>query len=672
MKITLDSLAIRSFKGIKEYTLKPEGKNLTLTGQNGTCKTTLYDAFLFCLFGKDSTGRTDFELRPLDENNLPLKEVVVAVTTSLTLDGQAMTLAREQHENIIKDKSYGYTGKYFVDGVPKKESEYKATVKGIITEDVFRMLTDLSCFCGKMHWSDRRSILLDIAGDIGTPEGFDELLKTMSGKSIADYKAMLLSQKKGYVTKRDEIPTRIDEKQRSAEKYIQAGDSEPELIAKREDVQQAIDTIADLRKTLTDNEAQRQEHIDEKNDLGSKLAVREGELSMPGGDIQEVIDEKYTISKDLNESRDTVQALKNRVAAEAMQVQSSEDALKHSQLSLGSVREEYIALKNIALADTCYACSQSLPDRLLAENQLHKEKQILALSLQGTQIKQSVAATRTNLDVHLTKLVEAKTSLTDAEYAREMQVNKAHLRRTELDEVIKNRPAPDFTTDAKWQELTTAIEKCETEIGPPVNTQLAQLDARKQHAEKELTDLNASLANIDQIEKDRKRIEELHQEQREFSQSISDIDKELEEVDCYTVQESLSIELAVNDKFKDVQFKLFEYLQNGTVNDKRCDATLHGVPYSSLSTGEQRKVETTVINGLSKHYNVWPVLWIDNAESLTLPLEINTQTIKLKAADMWRCDECGIIFEGMPQPTKCIECGNEGMTYVEELEVKYE
>ena len=78
---------------------------------------------------------------------------------------------------------------------------------------------------------------------------------------------------------------------------------------------------------------------------------------------------------------------------------------------------------------------------------------------------------------------------------------------------------------------------------------------------------------------------------------------------------------------------MFEYLQNSTVNDKRCDATLNGVPYSDLSTGEQIKVGVNIVNVLSDHYEVSAPLWIDHSESLTMQVDTDAQTIKLYAKE---------------------------------------
>ena len=57
MKILLNKIKINHFKGIKSLETKFT-HNTNIYGDNATGKTTVMDAFLWLLFGKDSTDRT--------------------------------------------------------------------------------------------------------------------------------------------------------------------------------------------------------------------------------------------------------------------------------------------------------------------------------------------------------------------------------------------------------------------------------------------------------------------------------------------------------------------------------------------------------------------------------------------------------------------------------------
>ena len=128
--------------------------------------------------------------------------------------------------------------------------------------------------------------------------------------------------------------------------------------------------------------------------------------------------------------------------------------------------------------------------------------------------------------------------------------------------------------------------------------------------------------------KDKDRITELENLEKDLAQKIADVESQLAAIDEYTATESKMIELAVNDKFKHVTFKLFETLLNGSIEDC-CEAILEGRPYSAMSKGEGIFVGIDIINVLSKHYKMSVPLFIDNSESYSFPIESTSQTIEL-------------------------------------------
>lgn len=66
--IKLKSLSLVNFKGIRSLNIGFSDAETLVAGENGTGKTTVFDSFLWLLFGKDSTGRSDsnFNIKTLD------------------------------------------------------------------------------------------------------------------------------------------------------------------------------------------------------------------------------------------------------------------------------------------------------------------------------------------------------------------------------------------------------------------------------------------------------------------------------------------------------------------------------------------------------------------------------------------------------------------------------
>ena len=89
------------------------------------------------------------------------------------------------------------------------------------------------------------------------------------------------------------------------------------------------------------------------------------------------------------------------------------------------------------------------------------------------------------------------------------------------------------------------------------------------------------------------------------------------------------IEDGVNRQFRTVHFKLFQPQVNGGLKDC-CDVYVGGGRLGhGLNTGAEYNAGIDVIDVLSKHYGVRVPLFIDGAESVSDPLPIDTQVIRL-------------------------------------------
>src|SRR5690606_10042976 len=146
MNIKLKHLKIENFKGIKKFSMDFDGKNVNVFGTNATGKTTLVDAFQWLLFDKDSAGNSKFNIKPIDpRTEKEIHNLETSVEAVLKLDNNEITLKKVFKERWVKqngktDREFaGHTTEYYVNGVPKKQTEYKKTISEIIGEEVFKM-----------------------------------------------------------------------------------------------------------------------------------------------------------------------------------------------------------------------------------------------------------------------------------------------------------------------------------------------------------------------------------------------------------------------------------------------------------------------------------------------------------------------------------------------------
>ena len=85
MRMILKSLHMENFKGIKNLDVNFSNKT-SIKGQNAVGKTTIFDAFTWLLFNKNSAGEEKFNVRPLDKYNKRIDNVEIKVVGVIDVD----------------------------------------------------------------------------------------------------------------------------------------------------------------------------------------------------------------------------------------------------------------------------------------------------------------------------------------------------------------------------------------------------------------------------------------------------------------------------------------------------------------------------------------------------------------------------------------------------------
>ena len=87
MRMILKSLHMENFKGIKSLDVNFSNKT-RIKGQNAVGKTTIFDAFTWLLFNKNSAGEEKFNVRPLDKDGHRIDNVEIKVVGVIDVDGK--------------------------------------------------------------------------------------------------------------------------------------------------------------------------------------------------------------------------------------------------------------------------------------------------------------------------------------------------------------------------------------------------------------------------------------------------------------------------------------------------------------------------------------------------------------------------------------------------------
>ena len=175
MRIILKSLHIENFKGIKSLDVNFSNKT-SVKGQNAAGKTTIFDAFTWLLFNKNSAGEEKFNVRPLDKSGNRIDNVEIKVVGVLDVDGKEVMLSKVQKQNWVKKRGtdtvtlQGNPNSYEIDGYPKSEADFKAYVSELAqSEDMFKLLTNPQYF-SSLKWKEQRDILMKLTTEVSDVE----------------------------------------------------------------------------------------------------------------------------------------------------------------------------------------------------------------------------------------------------------------------------------------------------------------------------------------------------------------------------------------------------------------------------------------------------------------------------------------------------------------------
>ena len=210
-QVKIRRIALANFKGLRNVAVDFGDTATTISGHNGTGKTTIADAFAWLLWGKDSEGNSDtkFGIKTTDANgdfipdlehevigNFDITDTETGEVTNVELRRvyvEEWRTPKGETERVLK----GHRTDFFYNGVPlKTKTEYDAKVAAIIPEGLFKVLTDPYYFL-TLHWKAQRELLLQIAGNIddstvaATRADFAGLLNRVTGKTMEEYLSLI-------------------------------------------------------------------------------------------------------------------------------------------------------------------------------------------------------------------------------------------------------------------------------------------------------------------------------------------------------------------------------------------------------------------------------------------------------------------------------------------------
>lgn len=638
-EVFIKKLILKNFKKVRDLTVTFTDKETFIYGDNGTCKTTMVDAFYWLLFGKDSTNRADsnFNIKTLGKDGKPILRLIHSVTGVLSVNGREIELQRNFVEkwgsgvnsNILQN----HATEFYLNGVKlKTKKEYDAEVAAIIPEDVFRMITNPFYF-PSMKPADQKAMLMDMAGNVSDEEvaelkpEFLELLGSITGRSLEQYGKEIAAKKSAIKDELKGIPLRIDsvrDAMPEAEDWVALDAEIVDKKAKLEKIDNQINDKSKQVEAVFNEKAKIQQNINAKK---LKRSERENEI-------------RQNINSSRNETQTKISNLSYQVNAKTGEIERKNNDAHYIQSEIEQLDKDMTVLRHLYQkvnneqlqypdgAFVCPTCKRPLEvediqakqEELQAQFNLSKANRLKEIQAKGKQ----KAAMKAELEKRYSVIVDDVANLKNEKAILEQQAN-------ELKENLPEQQNAQniISSDKIWISLCNEIEDLENQLKietKPIDT--TDLKEAKAILSDAIDELNKRLGKRSTIEKSEKVIADLENKRDQNNQALSELERmEFIAQDFQKAKDNKLME-KINGMFSLVSFSFISEKLNGNENIT-CMCTVDGVPFPDLNNAMKINAGLDIINAICRSKGISAPIFIDNRESVNEIIPTVSQVINL-------------------------------------------
>ena len=666
MRITIKEMIVRNFKGISNFELVAKGNNLDVRGDNGTGKTSLYDAFLWCLFGKNSQDQSDtkFDWKPLDQDGNERHRLETFVNVEFDIDGVAKVFSRTITEKWTKkrgsivDTFDGHTTAYHIDGLKVTQKDYKAEIEALGGESLFQMLTKVNYFAEVMKADDRRKILLEMAGDVSESDVIasnKELAKLpdiLDGKSVEERTALVKQAMKQVNKDIKELPGRIDEAQRSLPDIEELDKQElsTRKLALQADLARAQEELA-----IAKSPAAMADLIAKRAELKAKFANEERAYIQTETD--KYVDDVEELDSRYNKLMDEIQELGVDIfnlKEKLKHIKAKKESRKHSIRILeernDELRDMFNGEKKEVFPDfdehklSCPVCGRQYDESKLAEIKGNYAKEMAEFNKSKAE---RMASYKARGKENAAKIVECENEIAELDkeevtFTQALESHNALLeaKQAEKNDVVKEKELQKnkfvyFHNTERGMELRSKYDELERQIEAleqGERTGVIEAQAKIDDILVRINKVNDDLYLFEAHAKQQERVDELIAKEQSLGLKFGELEQQLMVLEEYVRTKVSLLTETINSQFRIVKFKLFDTAINGGLIEC-CEPTVGGANYSTgLNNAARINAGLDIINALMNHYDLHLPLFVDNAESVNELIEVDTQVITLSVS----------------------------------------
>lgn len=625
-----------NFKGQRSTSLEFDGQNRSLLGANATGKSTAFDAFTWALFGKDSKGATQFDIKTLTPEGEVMWKLPHSVTVELLVDGKLVTLRKEYEEKWVKTRGEteetfrGHEVNRFWNDVPCTAAEYDKKVAELCEESLFRLITNPSHF-NSLDDKEKMRLLNMLEGNttdeqfMAASKEFADFLNILDGKTLDEYKRELVQKIHNTNTEIAKLHTRLDEVNHNLPEEQDWAAIEAEVAKCNKELARLKGLQADAAKQSEELGRERVRIQEEINTETLKLQARERTLR------ENINADYYTKSATKRELQGQFDGLRQELGGIQRNIETLTSRRQALLERLDVLKGEYRAIHAETFTfdeskGICTTCKQPLPaadvettrQTLLGNFNTNKATRLQANIDNGKNVQAEIKGVEELLSKHHADAESTSKRLLDLE-------NNPVL----LQELKPADPAPAIESDASIAEIRANIATLKdqlTAVPTTVGDNNYAAEEREWQAKK--SDLERVLYVRTTIESAKTRLAEIEDGIRANGQRLLDLQRDQNTIAEIQKAKALYTESRINSQFNLVRFKMVDPQVNGGERQV-CETTVNGVPYASLNNAARINAGLDIINAFCRFNGTTAPVFVDNAEAVNELLPMESQVISL-------------------------------------------
>lgn len=656
--IRIERMMLENFKCFRHKEITLSDDVTVIKGRNGVGKTTIADAILWCLFGKNTQGQSDFCIKTM-EDGVEIPHLDHSVEILMSVNGEDYTLKRTLKETWVKKRGSdeqvfkNNTTEYLINGEVLTATDYKKKIGALIPEDVFRIVTNPLYF-PSLKWQEQRAFLSTLAdGEIDYSSNGDllDLHKRLeqNNEDIISYKKHLSYRIKEVKEKLKQIPVRLEEQHKALPEKLDWESLQEEserILEKCKEVSGQILTIKSGNGGDFEKEKIRQElrRVEKDIDLIEERATRT------------VREARADLDAKVNQARAKFGEISRTKADMDSKIISYDTLVRRCGETLSKCEDDASEIRRLwaenqkkfdvgTIETVCPTCGQCLPD-----DQLHERIETMRANYNRNQerVKQelrdkaeTVKKTKADAEKEIENLRQQKdadleTALRLKNELNDQYAELSRLEHTQLD-TFEDIILGDEQHSALLKEKSVLKEMLDTAgLDGKENEHLAELEKEYSELQERNKELTRQIVTKVQYDRITSLIEGIGKEQKQLVSTLSELEQEEDIARMYQEYQNTILENRINEHFEIVKWKLFKVINNAgdPVIEPYCECYVNGVAYhDGLNQAARLNAGLDILNTLCKHYGVSAPIIIDQSESTLDIRPTKGQQIRLMVAD---------------------------------------